>query len=175
MLTQVWDFGRTLGIPHQLNWWFGLPLIINRAIGFTGLKYLSVMALLKIPQGCLSRFVISFCLTCFAHRNLPCSNTVLFFVFQHAWSNGTMPTSQGPAKSCSCLLSCHLFLLRGIYQQVSVNSHLLLPSKPMALLIKISVSCLWWKTWETLNLHSLVPAKRVRTGRSVRPWRRGCV
>lgn len=124
VLTHVWDFGRTLGIPHQLHWWFSLPLFLNRAVGLTGLKYLSVMALLKILQGCLSRSDTSFCLTGFAHRNLPRNDIILFFVFQHAWSNGTMPTSQGPAKSCSCLLSCHLFLLRGIYQQVSMNSQL---------------------------------------------------
>jgi len=82
------------------------------------------MALLKIPQGGLSGSGTAFCLTVFAHRNLPHNDVILIFVFQHAWSNWTMPPSQGPAKSRSCLLSSHLFVLRGIYQQVSMNSQL---------------------------------------------------
>lgn len=82
------------------------------------------MAHLKIPQGCLSSSGTLFCLTVFAHRNLSHNDVILVFVFQHAWSNWTMPPSQGPAESCSCLLSSHLFVLRGIYQQVSMNSQL---------------------------------------------------
>lgn len=80
------------------------------------------MALLKIPQGCLSSCGTLFCLTVFAQRYVPHNDVILVFVFQHAWSNWTMPPSQGPAKSCSCLLSSHLFMLWGIYQQVSMNS-----------------------------------------------------
>lgn len=170
MLTQVWDFGRTLGIPHQLNWPFSLPLFISRAIGCRGLKYLSVMALLKILQGCLSRSVTWFCPTGFAHRNLPCNDIILFFLFQHAWSNRTMPTSQGPAKSCSCLLSCHLFLLWGIHQQVSVNSQLTTCSSQTG---SVWDGCAGKaeRSWTFLPWYS--PREWGRAG--VRPWSRGCV
>lgn len=111
------------GVLHHVKWGHSSAFFWSRTIwkGFTGLKR-SVMACLKIPRGCLSSSGTLFCLTVFAHRNLHCSDVVLAFVFQHAWSDWTMSPSQSPAKSRGCLFSSHLFMLWGIYQQVSMNS-----------------------------------------------------
>lgn len=90
MLSLVWDSGRALGTPHQLNRWFVLPLFISRAIGFTGLKYLSLMALLEIPQGCLSRSVPSFWLVVPTEISLAMIQSCLLFFSMHG------PTGQCP-------------------------------------------------------------------------------
>lgn len=96
----------------------------------------------------------------FAPRNLAHNDVILGFVFQHAWSNWTMPPSQGPAKPRSCLLSSHIFVLWGIYQQVSMNSqldHTLLSSKPMTPVDRIGVN-VGMAIWERVFVLALLTA-----------------